>query len=273
MAQTLTQIKALLDSHGLRPRKSWGQNFLHDHNKLSSILDAADIQRGNCVLEVGPGTGTLTGALLEAGAKVTAVEIDPGLCDILRDQFANNDHFDLIPGDVLDGKHALHSAIAKALHPPFKLIANLPYQIASPLLINLCVDWPGMERAVVMIQREVAERILATGGKEYGPLSIIVQAICEAQLIARLPPSCFWPAPKVESAVIRLVRRAQPLTDDPRRLAEFCQTLFSKRRKQLGTILGRDGIIPDEIDPKLRPEQLSVQQIIGIMNHDTKAQR
>ncbi len=273
MAQTLSQIKALLAAHGLRPRRSWGQNFLHDHNKLAAILDAAAVQTGDRVLEVGPGTGTLTAALLEAGARVTAVEIDPGLYDILRDQFGeDNDRWCLIHGDVLDGKHCLNPQMVSALSPepgtpyPFKLIANLPYQIASPLLINLCADWPTMKLAVVMIQREVADRITATGGKEYGPLSVMVQAMCTAERIAALPPSCFWPKPKVDSAVIRLVRRPRPLTDDPQRLARFCQTLFSKRRKQLGTILGRHFAFPADIDPTLRPEQLSVLQIMALMD-------
>jgi 16S rRNA (adenine1518-N6/adenine1519-N6)-dimethyltransferase len=297
MAQTLTDIKNLLAGHGLHPKKRFGQNFLHDGNHMRRIMDAADVGEGELILEVGPGTGALSERLLEAGAELVAVEIDRDMEPILRDRLSGfGDRFRLHIGDVLESKHTLNPAVIELLrtapdsdpspipHPstPFKMIANLPYNIASPLLVNLAVDHPGMSTAVVMIQREVAERITAKpgrvpggtsggtsggasgGGKDYGPLSVILQAMCLVDVVGTLSPECFWPRPKVASAVVRLVRRATPLTDDPAALSGLLQKLFQKRRKQLGAILGRDRALPGGIDPKARPESLCVEQFVEL---------
>ncbi len=282
MAQTLTDIKNLLAGHGLYPKKRFGQNFLHDGNHMRRIMEAADLDEGGLVLEVGPGTGALSERLLEAGASVVAVEIDRDMEPILCDRLSSHgDRFRLHIGDVLENKHTLNPAVIELLRTapcsdpsvirdprstiPFKLIANLPYNIASPLLVNLAVDHPGMSAAVVMIQREVADRIGASpGGKDYGPLSVILQAICEVDRVGTLSPECFWPRPKVASAVLRLVRRDNPLTDDPAALSTLVQKLFQKRRKQLGAILGRERALPDGIDPNARPESLSVEQFVQL---------
>lgn len=278
MAQTLTDIKTLLASHGLHPKKRFGQNFLHDGNHMRRIMEAAEVRPGEMILEVGPGTGALTERLLEAGARVLAVEIDRDMEPILLHRLAPfGDRFQLHIGDILESKHTLNPDVLVKLHafaqpptpnpqpPTFKLIANLPYNIASPLLVNLAVDHPGMTTAVIMIQREVAERITAKpGGKDYGPLSVILQAVCAVDIVGTLSPACFWPAPKVASAVVRLVRRANPLTDDPAALGRVLQVLFQKRRKQLGAILGRDRPLPDGIDPGARPESLSVGQFVAL---------
>lgn len=272
--QTLKEIQALLSSRGLRPKHRLGQNFLHDQNQLRRILQASGVVMGDCVLEVGPGTGTLTESLLEAGARVVAVELDRDLESILRERMASySDRFELVMGDALEGKHELNPAMFEALKriagtaalPAFKLVANLPYQIASPLLINLAGSVPEMSLAVVMVQLEVAQRMLAVpGGKDYGPLSILLQAMCEVELVARLSPGCFWPSPDVDSAVVRLQRRSVPLTNDPASLGRLLHTLFSKRRKQLGAILGRDLAWPAGVDPKARPEQLMVTQLVEL---------
>ncbi len=245
---------------------------------MRRIMDAADLEEGGLVLEVGPGTGALSERLLEAGADLVAVEIDRDMEPILRDRLSDfGDRFHLHIGDVLESKHTLNPAVIEFLHAasasdpspnpqsPFKMIANLPYNIASPLLVNLAVDHPAMSAAVVMIQREVADRITAApGGKDYGPLSVILQAMCEVDRVGTLSPECFWPRPKVASAVVRLVRRANPLTDDPVALSGLLQKLFQKRRKQLGAILGRDRALPDGIDPDARPESLSVEQFVEL---------
>lgn len=278
MAQTLTEIKQLLATHGLHPKHKFGQNFLHDGNHMRRIMDAADLQPGDVVLEVGPGTGALTERLLEDGAEVVAVEIDTDLEPILTYRMAGlpdgmGERITLIIGDVLAGKHTINPAVieptlarvAASSNDHFKLIANLPYNVASPLLANLAVDHPAMSDAVVMIQKEVADRLAAKpGNKLYGPLGILIQAICEVRIVGTLAPGCFWPAPKVASAVVHLKRRATPLTDDPAALSAMLQTLFTKRRKQLGSILGRDRILPDGIDPNARPESLSVEQLITL---------
>jgi 16S rRNA (adenine1518-N6/adenine1519-N6)-dimethyltransferase len=270
MGQTLTEIKALLASQGLHPKKRFGQNFLHDANHMRRIIDAAEVEPGDLVFEVGAGTGALTERLLEAGARVIAVEIDRDLEAILRDRLSPyEERVTLVVDDVLDGKHELDPTVRRLVVSEgnaaggFKHIANLPYNVASPLLVNLVVDYPQMKCAVVMVQREVAQRLRAApGGKDYGPLSVMVQAMCEVEAVSVLPPSCFWPQPQVDSSVVKLKRRPQPLTPDPRRLARMLHTLFSKRRKQLGSILGRDTKLPEGIDPKARPESLTVEQLI-----------
>ncbi|MFP4144962.1 MAG: 16S rRNA (adenine(1518)-N(6)/adenine(1519)-N(6))-dimethyltransferase RsmA [Phycisphaeraceae bacterium] len=262
--QTLTDMKHLLASRGLRPKHRLGQNFLHDHNQMRRILAAAEISAGDLVLEVGPGTGTLSEELLEAGAELVAVEIDRDLEPILRERLEPfGEQATLVVGDMLEKKRKLNPEVLDRLGGrPFKLVANLPYQIASPLLINLVADHPEMGLAVVMIQREVADRLAADpGGKQYGPLGIVVQAMCEVTVVSTLPPGCFWPPPKVSSAVVRLVRRAEPLTDDPHGLLELLHRLFSRRRKQIGSILGRDAPLPAGASHEQRPEQLSVARL------------
>ena len=265
--QTLSQIKALLTAHGVRPRHRWGQNFLVDANKLGAILDAAGAGGGDHVLEVGPGTGALTVPLLGAGVNLTAVEIDPVMVAILRDVVGEDREgvFRLIQTDVLASKHALDGEVAAALPGegvPLKLVANLPYNVASPLLVVLATGCVDLCSAVVMIQLEVADRIGAgPGTKVYGPLSVMLQSLFEVERVATLPPSCFWPKPKISSAVIKLRRRAEPLTGDSRRLAGLLHTLFSKRRKQIGSILGRDTELPAGIRADQRPEELSVEQL------------
>ena len=267
MAQTLTEIKQLLAAHGLRPKHKFGQNFLHDGNHMARIMEAADVAAGDVVLEVGPGTGALTERLLDTGAEVVASEIDRDLEPVLRHRLGDADgRFTLVLGDILVNKRELNPAVLEPIAGrPFKLIANLPYNIASPLLANLVVDHPAMSDAVVMIQKEVADRLTAgPGGKDYGPLGVLIQALCAVRTVGVLPPSCFWPAPKVASAVVHLRRRAEPMTDDPAALSAMLQTLFTKRRKQLGSILGRDAVLPDGIDPNARPESLTVEQLIAL---------
>lgn len=270
-AQTLTDIQNLLRTHGLLPKKRLGQNFLHDANHMDQVVAAARVGEGHVVLEVGAGTGSLSRRLLDAGARLVAVEIDADLEPILRQQLVEpfGGRVTLVIGDVLSGKHVINLVVLDALASigaaKFKLVANLPYNIASPLLVNLAVDHPGMTDAVVMVQREVAARLAAgPGTKVYGPLGIIVQAMCEVELIATLAPTCFWPNPQVESAVIRLTRRSRPLTADPARFGAFIHNVFHTRRKQLGAILGRDLNWPAGVEPVTRPEQLSIQQLAAL---------
>lgn len=277
MPQTLTDIKALLAAHGLRPKHRLGQNFLHDHNHMARIIAAAAIERGDIVLEVGAGTGSLSEALLEAGARLVTVEIDRDLEPILQQRLAPyRERLRIYMGDILKGKHtvnpevvalldevaALPGSSSRSLGTTFKLVANLPYHVASPLLVDLAMDYPSLKMGVVMVQREVADRLVAgPGSKVYGPLSILVQAMCEVVRLATLPPSCFWPRPKVASAVVRLRRRSEPITADPHRLAGMVQRLFQHRRKQIGAILGRDVALPPGVTGRDRPETLNVEQL------------
>jgi 16S rRNA (adenine1518-N6/adenine1519-N6)-dimethyltransferase len=287
VGQTLPRIRQLLSQQGLKPKHKWGQNFLHDQNHMDRIVQAADLQPGQLVLEVGAGTGNLTERLLEAEARVLAVELDPELEPILRQRLAPFDRQALWRiGDVLAGKRALSPQVTSGLRelndpspatfpegkneddpavlPAFKLIANLPYNVASPLLSLLAMDYPTMRLAIVMVQREVADRLTAQpGSRGYGPLGILVQAMCEPERLATLSPACFWPQPKVSSAVLRLRRRDHPLTHNPHQLAALVHRLFSKRRKQLGGIL-RGVELPAGIEPSARPEQLTIQQLVQL---------
>ncbi len=279
--QTLSQIKALLGERGLRPRHRFGQNFLHDKNQLTKLVEAADVQPGDVVLEVGPGTGTLTEALLERDAQVIAVEIDRDLAAIIRDRLG--DRITLIEGDALEGGRRLNGDIIRAIdNRPFKLVANLPYQIASPLMASLLIDRPpaprrdaprsaavreaqgGCTGEFVTIQKEVADRLLASPStKEYGPLTVIIRAFAEVKKIATLKPASFWPEPKVTSAMVSIIPIQSPLSDRAA-FARFVTDLFSKRRKQLGSIFGREGthhLLAADIPPDSRPEALSVDEI------------
>ena len=270
MPQTLNEIKSLLAQHELHPKHRLGQNFLHDHNQMRKIVAAADLKPGELVLEVGPGTGALSEQLLDAGAKLIAIEVDPDLQPILEQRLGPyGDRAQLLMGDVLASKHALNGDLMAMLgNRPFKMVANLPYNIASPLLVNLLVDHPPMHAAVVMVQREVADRLAASpGGKDYGPLTVVVQAMCHIKPVAQLSPNSFWPPPKVSSTVLALRRRERPLTDNPQQLAAMVQRLFQRRRKQLGSILGRSTPLPPGIDPQARPETLSIAQFVELARH------
>jgi 16S rRNA (adenine1518-N6/adenine1519-N6)-dimethyltransferase len=269
--QTLSEIKALLESRGLAPRKSLGQNFLIDHNLIRKLVDASGVGPGDPVLEIGPGTGTLTEELLARGCEVIAVELDRGLAELLRERLATafTSTFTLIEGDALDGKRAVNQQAIRALAGrPFRLVANLPYGAGTPVLLALLTNRPECSGMFVTIQREVADRLLAgSGSRDYGAISVVAQALCHISRIAVLPPECFWPRPEVTSTMLALTRRADPLTANPAGLAAFAQELFGKRRKQLGSILGRpapDRPWPAGIRPDQRAEELSVAQFVAL---------
>ena len=263
--QSLSEIKSMLSERGLRPRHRFGQNFLVEPVHLRRLLEAAAVSSGDAVLEVGPGTGTMTEELLVAGAKVVASEIDRDLASLLRDRFGAS--IELVEGDVLSAKRSISHAVLEAIGDrDFKLVANLPYQIASPLLAILAGE-SRCRGCFVTVQREVADRLGASpGSADYGPLSVVVQARFEVSRLADLPPGCFWPPPKVTSAMVSMVPRLSPVVPlrDLDAFGRYVQSIFGKRRKQLGSIVGRSAPLPFGIDPAARPESLSIEQWVSL---------
>lgn len=261
--QTLTEIRSILEGRGIRPKHRLGQNFLHDQNQIRRLLSAAGLRQGDLVVEVGPGTGTLTEALLEAGTEVIASELDDDMADIIEDRLSNQ--LRLVRGDCLEGPRTLSRALDEAVGDrPFKLVANLPYGAASPLMSLMAFDSRCLGQFVT-IQREVGERLLAEPGtKTWGPLTISIRMRCEVELIGRLSPQCFWPAPKVDSVMVAITPRTDHPGLEEALVSRLLQVLFTKRRKQLGTILGRDTILPEGIAPDRRPDSLTIEELVAL---------
>jgi 16S rRNA (adenine1518-N6/adenine1519-N6)-dimethyltransferase len=263
--QTLTEIRQLLAARGIRPKHRLGQNFLHDHNQLRRIVEAGSVSPGDLVLEVGPGTGTLTETLVEAGAEVVCVELDEDMASIVESRLG--DRIRLIRGDCLDRRRHLAPVVLDELAGrPFRLVANLPYQAATPLMMDLLVRRPNCLAQVALIQKEVADRLAAgPGGREYGPISVLTAALGSIERVATVPPGCFWPAPKVTSAVVAITPNPSHGVADPEAFGDFVGELFRTRRKQLGATLARMGLTPPEgLDPTARPESLSPRELLDL---------
>ena len=276
-------VRVALRSAGLRARHALSQNFLADAEILETILDEAAPNSGRGILEIGPGLGILTGGLLDAGAAVTAVELDRGLVAHLRDRFAEAirrgeadpaaaGSLRLIEGDALD--HDLVNLVP----PPYDVVANLPYHITSPILHAFLGVPPRPERLVLMLQREVAERISApAGGLSY--LAVFVQYHAAARIAVRVPAAAFEPAPAVESAVVVLEPRpagswsSEPVDESD--LWRLVQAAFRERRKMLHNVLGRQLPAPAErvasalaaagIAPDRRPQTVSVAEWLALL--------
>ncbi len=271
MAQSKTQIQALLAQANTEPRHRFGQNFMIDANIVRAIADAGDVKSDDVIIEVGPGTGTLTEELLPRAGRVIAVEIDRDLSQMLLQRFAENPKFELIEGDALDGKHALNPTLVEVIRVakgmperrPVKLVANLPYNIASPLVIELLIE--GIDQLVFTVQKEVADRLKGQAGtNDFGPLTVVAQMLAKVEVMRTLPASIFWPPPKIDSALVRM-HRVDQLGDEARGFSKFVSALFSFRRKTLGKALSMMDV---EIDPaflagkeKLRAEDFTPQAI------------
>jgi 16S rRNA (adenine1518-N6/adenine1519-N6)-dimethyltransferase len=276
MAQCKHEIQSLLAGAGTEPRHRFGQNFMIDQNLVRLVADAGMIAAGDVVVEVGPGTGTLTEELLGRGAEVVAVEIDRDLAGVLRERFAENEKFRLIEGDALAGKHAPNAELSASLREAaergrgVKLVANLPYNIASPLVIELLIA--GVELLVFVVQKEVADRLRAKeGSDDYGPLTVMAQMLSKVEYLRKLPPGAFWPAPGVDSALVRMVR-ADRLGDRAGAFGTFVHQVFSARRKTLRKALERanvdaDGVIAKlGLNPQTRAEELPPETFFAMFD-------
>jgi 16S rRNA (adenine1518-N6/adenine1519-N6)-dimethyltransferase len=255
---------------GLHARKSLGQHFLSDRRVLRRIVAAADSQAGDTVVEVGPGLGALTAELAAEGARVVAVEIDERLCDYLRRRFADSPGVSVLCADVLSRSPRALLAEAGA-SPPYLVVANLPYYVAAPVLRHFLESSAQPERMVVMLQREVAESVVAGPGR-MSLLGVSVQLYGEPRLLFAVPPSAFYPRPKVTSAVVRVdvAPRLRADVDDVQRFFRIVRAGFSAPRKQLRNALalglGLDTVGAASllalagIDPRLRAQELSLEQ-------------
>lgn len=263
MAQGRGEIKALLESHGIRPRKGLGQNFLADPNLVDRIVRTAAAGPGDKVVEIGAGTGTLTRALAMTGAEVVAYEVDKRLMAVLEEVLAGID-VDVRLEDAT--KVDLGEALGAG---PWTMVANLPYNVGTPLVLDVLRRVPGVDRLLVMVQREVAERFTASpGAKTYGVPSVVVGLHAESRIVFTVPQNVFYPAPEVESAVVEITRKPAPPASE--RAIELAASTFQQRRKMLRRSLSR--ITEDPIavlaaagvDPTSRPEDLDPEDFVRL---------
>ena len=230
---SIGELRSLLERYGVRPSKSRGQNYLIDRRVAEREVEYLDIAENDRVLEVGPGFGILTSALLERTSKLTAIEIEEGAVRYLRDTFPQ---MEVVQGDFLETDP-----------PQFDLfISNVPYSISSPLLFHL-LDMK-FKRAVIMVQREFAERMAAPAGDdEYSRLSVNVFYRAECKLLENVPRSRFWPEPEVDSTVVLLTPRPAPFPlRDEKHFLKLVDVLFQQRRKKIGTVLKQKRMLPEE---------------------------
>ncbi|MCR5756461.1 MAG: 16S rRNA (adenine(1518)-N(6)/adenine(1519)-N(6))-dimethyltransferase RsmA [Selenomonas sp.] len=255
----------ILKAFGLRMSKKLGQNFLIDASIVQGIVDAAQVEPGDRVLEIGPGIGTLTQGLAEAGADVTAVELDKKLPAVLAETLKGYDNVRIVPGDIL--KVNIPEIMGDQ---PFKVAANLPYYITTPILMALLERHLPITHIVTMVQKEVALRMVAKpGGKDYGALSVAVQYYTESKIVLDVPPRSFIPAPEVDSVVIACNVREKPAVEvqDEKMFFRVVKAAFGQRRKTLANALKGGGLPKEQvrdamekagIDPIRRGETLSL---------------
>ncbi len=287
--QTATYLSKRLAAEGLRPVSKYGQNFLIDLNLVDLIARSAELRPTDVVLEIGTGVGSLTTRLADAAGAVLSVEIDTNLHRMASDELAGRPNVKLLQGDALRNKNSLRADIMEHVRDAkqrlgsesrFLLVANLPYNVATPIIGNLLHETPSPDVMVVTIQKELADRIIAAPAtKDYGGLSIWIQAQCRAEIVRVLSPNVFWPRPKVHSAILRIdlePERRSAIHD----LDYFHQTvrsLFFHRRKFLRSVVisamkeRLDRSVVDEIlvrlghGPTARAEELSIAQISDLV--------
>jgi len=262
----------ILKRFGIRMSKKLGQNFLIDEHVVQSIVKAANITQGDAVLEIGPGIGTLTQGLAEAGAAVTAVEIDRRLIEVLAKTLEGYENIRVVHGDIL------RIDIGKEVAAPrYKVVANLPYYITTPIIMGLLEAHMPVDILVTMVQKEVAQRMVAVPGtKDYGSLSVAVQYYTKPEIMFVVPPASFIPPPAVDSAVIRCtVREKPPVEVNERIFFRVVKAAFAQRRKTLSNTLKTTGVPADilkvilekaGIDGGRRGETLSLEEFAAIAN-------
>ncbi len=260
MTHSRARIHELLGDGGLAPRRELGQNFVADPNTVRKIAALAQVGPGSCVVEIGAGLGSLTIALAETGARVIAVEVDRGIVSMLRDVVADLDNVEVVEADAMTTDwHALLNG-----DDNWTLVANLPYNVATPLVCDLLDEVPAITSMLVMVQREVAERFAApAGSRQYGAVSVKIAYWGAARVVGIVPASVFVPKPNVESALVRITRRPPPDTDRAK-LFELVKTGFGHRRKMLrrslAEVVTAEQFAVAGVSPEARPEELGIDQ-------------
>lgn len=270
----MTSIRKELAEYGLAPRKRWGQHFLVDRNILNKIVQTAQIGKEDTVLEVGPGLGEMTLALARQARKVIAIEIDPKLVEILRNKTATSPNVTVIGRDIL--KVDFKETVGLDCHS-IKVVANLPYQISTPLLFRFIESRDLFSSLTLMVQKEVAERMVADpGGKEYGPLSIFVQLFSDLSIRFFVKPSAFFPPPNVASAVIHITWKERPMVglEEEEWFRRVVRGCLGYRRKTLINALKHSRLpLPEDaegrmeeigIDSRRRPETFTIEEFVGL---------
>ncbi|WP_024348110.1 16S rRNA (adenine(1518)-N(6)/adenine(1519)-N(6))-dimethyltransferase RsmA [Lacrimispora indolis] len=264
-------------------QKKFGQNFLIDTHVLDKIIAAAGVTKDDCVLEIGPGIGTMTQYLAESARHVVAVEIDSNLIPILKETLGEYENVTVIHDDILK---ADINQITEQYNSgrPIKVVANLPYYITTPIIMGLFENKVPIDNITVMVQKEVADRMqVGPGSKDYGALSLAVQYYAEPYIVANVPPNCFMPRPSVGSAVIRLTRHKEPpvKAEDPGLMFRLIRASFNQRRKTLQNGLNNSPEVPYTkeqiaeaieslgLGPSVRGEALTLEQFASLSNYFT----
>jgi len=266
----LSEMREVLTRRDIQLTKSLGQNFLHDANQLQKIVEAAELSKADKVLEIGPGLGPLTELLLEKAGEVLAIEMDRRLVEVLREQFASTKNLNLLHDDALEFLRREPRDWSD-----WKLVANLPYSVASPILVELAQSPRRPERMVTTLQLEVAQRLMARADDDdYGVLTLLVQLDYEPRDSFKIPADCFFPAPNVDSMCVVLQRRARPLLADGQRAAfvKIVKRAFSQRRKMMLKLVKQDWAVEKlasafaelKISPQERAEKLSLEQFVEL---------
>ena len=269
---------AVLQKYNFTFQKKYGQNFLIDSHVLEKIMDAAEIGKDDCVVEIGPGIGTMTQYLAERAGEVVAVEIDKNLIPILTETLADYKNVSIINEDILKVDIA---ALARERNNgrPIKVVANLPYYITTPIIMGLFESHVPLKSITIMVQKEVAQRMqVGPGTKDYGALSLAVQYYAKPEIVATVSPECFIPKPNVGSAVIRLTCHDKPpvTVPDERFLFDVIRASFQQRRKTLTNSLSHAGLpgitreaveqalLEMELSPSIRGEALSLEEFAAL---------
>jgi 16S rRNA (adenine1518-N6/adenine1519-N6)-dimethyltransferase len=270
----MASLKQELKEYGFFPKKRLGQHFLVDRNILNKVVRTAEVGKGDVVVEVGPGPGEMTRALARLVKHVIAVEIDPQLVEILKKRLTDCPNVEVVKSDILKVDF---KGLCQKEGQPIKVVANLPYQISTPLLFRFIEAKEAFSTLTLMLQREVAERMAApSGGKEYGPLSIFVQMFLDVSIRFFIKPSAFFPPPKIESAVVHMVWKEKPRVEqkDEEWFKKVVRACFGYRRKTLLNALKHSELFLHEspeskmeragIDPQRRPETLSIEEFVRL---------